>query len=391
MPSIFKIALPALAVAGTAFAADCSTTATATIQNAGDATGLASCSTFSGSIAIATGTTDDIVLNGVKKITGNLIASSNSNMRRVSADSLETIDGDFQLDGLTRLVGVDMPKLKSVDSIKFNALPNLQQLGFTGEINKAGRVDIQNTALRSLKGINIEQVDQVTIANNGYIDEVSMKLGNVSKALDISFNNQNVKVNLPNLIWARNLTFRFCGSVAVPSLQTVNGSFGLYNNGFDSFAASNLTNVGSALVVVANNQLSNITFPQLTKITDNLQIANNSKLIEITGFPQLVSIGGSFDISGNMTDVETPKLNSVSGTFNLQSSGNVTETCATYKSLKDKKLIEGKYTCVGTVVDPGQQGHNPTSQTGGNKASAASSSAVNGALGLAALAAVLLF
>lgn len=283
-------------------AADCSTTATATIQNAGDATGLASCSTFSGSIAIATGTTDDIVLNGVKKITGNLIASSNSNMRRVSADSLETIDGDFQLDGLTRLVGVDMPKLKSVDSIKFNALPNLQQLGFTGEINKAGRVDIQNTALRSLKGINIEQVDQVTIANNGYIDEVSMKLGNVSKALDISFNNQNVKVNLPNLIWARNLTFRFCGSVAVPSLQTVNGSFGLYNNGFDSFAASNLTNVGSALVVVANNQLSNITFPQLTKITDNLQIANNSKLIEITGFPQLVSIGGSFDISGNMTE-----------------------------------------------------------------------------------------
>lgn len=87
--------------------------------------------------------------------------------------------------------------------------------------------------------------------------------------------------------------------------------------------------------------------------------------------------------------VETPKLNSVSGTFNLQSTGNVTETCATYQSLKDKKLIEGKYKCVGTVVDPGQQGHNPTSQNGSK--SGASSSAVNGALGLAALAAVLLF
>lgn len=223
-------------------------------------------------------------------------------MKRISADSLETIDGDLDLDGLTRLFGIDMPKLKNVDSIKFNALPNLQQLGFTAEVNKADSVRIENTALRSLKGINIEKADNVFIANNGYIDEISMKLGNVSKALDISFNNENVKVALPNLIWASNLTFRFCGSVEVPSLETLNGSLGLYNNGFESFSAPNLTSIGAALAMVANDNLSNVTFPQLTKITDNLQIANNSKLIEITGYPELVNIGGSFDISGNMTE-----------------------------------------------------------------------------------------
>lgn len=281
--------------------AACSVSATTTLQNAGDATALATCSTFTGNIAIATGTTDDIAINGVKKITGDLIASSNDNMKQISASDLVTLDGAMNLNGLTSLYALNFPKLKTVDSIKWQALPNLQDIGFTAEVTKADKVDIQNTALRSLKGINIEQADEIFIANNGYIDDISMQLGNVSTSLTLADNNEAVKVQLPNLIWASNLTFRFCGSVSVPSLETLNGSLGLYNNGFDTFSAPNLTTVGEAVAIVANDQLKNISFPQLTKISGNLQIANNSKLIEIDGFPQLKSIGGAFDMSGNFT------------------------------------------------------------------------------------------
>jgi len=391
MPSLLKFALPALAAVSGALA-DCSASATLTVQNAGDATAIASCSTYSGSIAIATGTTDDIVLSGVKKITGNLFASDNKAMKRISASDLETLDGELHLDGLTALRAVDMPKLKTIDSIKWNALPNLQTLGFTAEVEQAKKVDIQNTGLRSLKGINIQKVDTVFIANNGYIDTIAMQLGNVSTSLTLADNNKDVKVQLPNLIWASNLTFRFCGSVEVPSLKTLNGSLGLYNNGFKSFSAPNLTSVGQALAFVANDQLSNLTFPLLKKIQGNLQIANNSALQTIDGFPNLESISGAFDLSGNMSDVETPKLNDVAGAFNLQSTDNVTAACAFYQPLKDKKLIRGGFFCRGKVADPGQQGHKPTDQSGTGKKSsgASSSSAVNGALGLAALAAVLL-
>ncbi|KAF1849877.1 uncharacterized protein K460DRAFT_411682 [Cucurbitaria berberidis CBS 394.84] len=391
MPSLLRLVLPALAAVSTAYAASCTVSATTTIQNAGDATGLASCSTFSGSIAIATGTTDDIALDGIKKLSGNLIATNNANMKRLSAANLETLDGEMRLDGLTRLYGVDFPKLKNIDSIKWNALPNLQTIGFTAEVEQAKKLDIQNTGLRSLKGINIEEVKTLFIANNGYINEFSMQLGNVSDSLTLADNNVNVKVELPNLIWATNLTFRFCGSVSVPSLKTLNGSLGLYNNGFESFSAPNLTSVGEALAIVANDKLSNITFPMLTKITDNLQIANNSQLAEIQAFPELKSIGGAFDISGNESKVETPKLESVKGAFNLQSTDNITEACDFYKSLQQKKWLQGKYFCRGKVEDPGTAGHTPKDQSGSSKKSAATSlSAVNGALGLAAMAAVLL-
>jgi hypothetical protein len=282
--------------------ASCSVSATTTIQNAGDASAIASCSTFSGNIAIATGTTDDISFPGVKKIKGDLIADTATELKQISASDLEELDGEMMLNDLTRLNAVNFPKLKAIDSIKWNALPALQEIGFTGEVTKANKVDIQNTALRSLKGINIEEVDTVFIANNGYIDEISMQLGNVSTSLTLADNNEAVKVELPNLIWASNLTFRFCGSVSVPSLERLNGSLGLYNNGFESFSAPNLTSVGEAVALVANENLSNVSFPALTKISGNLQIANNSKLIEIDGYPVLKSIGGAFDMSGNFTE-----------------------------------------------------------------------------------------
>jgi len=394
MPSFLKIALPALALTGSAFAQSsnsCSASATKTIQNAGDATALSACSTYSGSIAVATGATEDIALNGIKKITGDLVADGNANIRRLSADSLEQLEGAMTLNGLTRLVGVDFPKLKKVETIKWSALPNLQTIGFTAEVTEADTVQIENTALRSLKGINIEKVDTLFIANNGQITEVNMQLGNVSDALTFANNNNALAITLPNLIWATNLTFRFVGSLKMPSLESTNGSLGLYNNGFESFSAPNLTTVGEALAIVANDQVSNISFPLLTKINDNLQIANNTNLTDIDGFPLLKSIGGAFDISGNMSNVETPALESVKGTFNLQSTSNVTETCAFYEPLKKKDWIEGKFFCKGKLVDPGQQGSKPTEQDGNSKTGAATSlSAVNGALGLAAMAAVFL-
>jgi hypothetical protein len=390
MPALYKTVLPALAMAGSAYAA-CSATSTVVIQNQGDATALASCSTYSGSIAVATSTTDDISLDGIKTLKGNLVVKDNSQMKRLSASQLETLDGEMELDGATQLFTVDFPKLKAIDSIKWNALPNLLNLGFTAEVEKADKIDIQNTALRSLKGINIEQVDTMFIANNGFINDIDMQLGNVSDSLTFADNNEDVKVNLPNLIWATNMTFRFCGSVSMPSLETLNGSLGLYNNGFESFSAPNLTSIGQALALVANEKLSNLTFPMLQKINGNLQIANNTKLDKVEGFPALERIGASFDISGNMSTVETEKLNFVKGAFNLQSTGNVSESCDFYKALKDKKIIGGKYFCRGKVEDPGEAGHKPTDQDGSKKASSATTlSAVNGAFGLAAMAAVFL-
>lgn len=390
MRSIMKTVLPVLAVTGSAFAA-CSVSGTTTIQNAGDATAMASCKTFTGNIAIATDTSDDLSFDGMERLNGDLIGVEAPNVKRISANKLNQIDGEMYLMGLTRLYTLEFPSLKSVGSLRWNALPVLNTLGFTAEVTQAKSIYIENTALRSLDGINLAEAETVFIANNGFITSVDMDLGNVTNALTFANNNEALAINLPNLTWASNLTFRFVGSLEMPLLKTLNGSLGLYNNGFLNFSAPSLTKVGDALAIVANEQLNNLTFPLLTTVSANIQIANNSKIEKIDGFSALKRVGSAFDMSGNFTEVSTPQLNDVRGTFNIQSSENITESCNFYKNLKSKKLIAGSYKCDGTLSNPGMQGTSGGTSTADKKGAATTLSAVNGALGLAAMAAVFLF
>ncbi|KAH7389574.1 hypothetical protein DE146DRAFT_701007 [Phaeosphaeria sp. MPI-PUGE-AT-0046c] len=386
MPSMMKFVLPVLAAAGAA-QAECSVSATTTIQNQGDVAAMTTCSTFSGSIAIATGTTDDIAIGGIKHLAGNLVAPANSNIKRIGASDLVNITGEMNFDGLTSLRGVDFPVLKNVSSIKWNALPVLQNIGFTASVEAAKKISIENTGVRTLEGINIVMADTIKVANNPYINKIQMQLGNVSNALDFSDNNKDVEIELTNLIWATNLTFRSVGSISLPSLTKLNGSLGIYTSGFESFAAPNLTEVAKALAIVGNDKMSNLSLPLLAKVSENLQVANNSALEEVQ-LPKLESIRGAFDISGNMSKVETPNLKSVSGAFNLQTSSEF--DCKFFQNLKNKKLIEGKYYCNGSLSNPDVAGGStPKGQTG-NKSAASTISTANAALGLAAMAAIFL-
>ncbi|ORY09375.1 hypothetical protein BCR34DRAFT_589356 [Clohesyomyces aquaticus] len=395
MSSMMRFVLPALAAASTAYAASCSVSATTTLQNSGDATALASCKTFSGSITIATGTTDPIDLSGIQKIDGDLVIKNNSGIQQISSTSLTEIAGVFNLDTVQVLNQVNFPKLATVESLKWNALPNLQNLNFDNQITKASVIDIQNTQLQTLKGINVATIDTLYIANNRYIGDIAMQLGNVTKSLTLEANNPEVNVTFSNLIWAFNMTFRNCSSISIPSLESLNGSMGFYGNVITGFNAPNLTKVGGALAFVSNTELTNISLPLLTEVSANLQIANNTKLQKVDGLPALKTIGGALDFNGNMSEIAIPSLNDVKGAFNLQSTGNVQDTCDNFfKPLKSKGKIQGKFVCVGSVAKPGGEGSTPSvtgTGAGAKKTGAASSLNAPGgaAVGLMGLAAAL--
>lgn len=376
MSPLIRLALPVLAVAGSAYAA-CSASATMTIQNSGDASAIATCKTFTGDIAIQTDAPGPIAIDGVQKIDGSLIVKDNSDLQQISADSLESISKDFTLSEVQRLNAVNFPKLKTVGALRWIGLPNLQNLGFDAEITKADVINIENTQLQSLEGINVETIKSMFVANNLYINSVDMQLGNVSESLTLSTNNPEVNVTFPNLMWAFNITFRNCSSVEVPSLERLNHSLNLIGNVFESFSAPNLTEVGGALAIASNFELKNISFPLLTEIGANLQIANNTKLSQIVGLPKLKSVGGALDMNGNITKIDLKALSDVRGAFNIQSTGDIQETCDnTFKPMKGKGKIQGEYKCVGEVADPGGEGHNPT-KTGGQPQKTGAASALD--------------
>jgi len=375
--SVLKYIVPALAVAGRA-AAQCSA-ATTTIQNAGDASALASCKTFTGTIAIATGTTDQIALDGISVIKGSLIADNVTAITQLSADSLITITDTFGLSDMTVLSTLSFPQLTNVDTIDWIALPALQGLSFTSGVETASTVSIQNTQLNTLDGINLQVVDTFMIANNPYLEDITMQLGNITTSLTIEANGRNVSAIFPNLDWAFNITLRNVSTVSIPSLGSVNGSMGFYSNEFMTVNAPNITTVGGSLSFVSNIDLTNVTMPELTTIGGGFQIANNTQYKIVNAFPKLATVGGALDFYGNFTSVLLPALSDVRGAFNLQSSGDISSDCSTFQSLSGtNNVIKGTFTCAGEQKKPGSSGSSVTSTSSSSSSTSTASGSASG-------------
>jgi len=230
-----------------------------------------------------------------------LTADNVTQLTGLTSGTLETISDSFTLNGLTILTTLNFPRLTQVGTLDWTALPALQGLSFTTGIQEAGVVSIQNTQLNTLDGINLQMVDSMTIANNPYLNDINMQLGNITQALILEANGRNVSATFPNLEWAFNMTFRNVSSVSIPSLAAVNGSVGFYANFFDSIAGPNLTTVGGSLSFVSNEDMTNLSFPALTTVNGGLQVANNTKLENVDGFPALKTVGGALDFNGNFT------------------------------------------------------------------------------------------
>ncbi|GAB7342070.1 hypothetical protein MBLNU457_g0352t1 [Dothideomycetes sp. NU457] len=381
--SVVKYIVPALAALGGVAAQSSNTcsAATTTIQNNGDASNVARCTTFTGSIAIATGTTGDISLNGLQTIQGSLIANNVTGMTSLSGSTLQTITDSFSLQSLTILTTLNFPQLTNVQTIDWNVLNALQYLSFgTQGVQEASSVSIQDTQLNSLNGINLQEVDTMFIANNNYLNEINMQLGNITQALTLQSNGRNVSATFPNLIWAYNMTIRNVTTFSSPSLASLNGSFGFYSNEVSSINAPNLTTVGGALSFVSNTDLTSLSMPMLRTVNGGLQVANNTEL-DTVSFPMLRTIGGALDFNGNFSNVSLPALTDVKGAFNLQSSADISNICSNFRSLSGQNnVIKGTFTCAGEQSHPGGAGTKPSGTATGSGSSSSStgkSAAVN--------------
>jgi len=295
------------------FTAQCSNSATLTITASADASGLASCTTYSGSVAIPTGLSitpdgnghQQLSVDGVQKITGNLTVTDATILSSLTFGQLKSIGG-FELGGLTVLSELSFPQLTAVTALNFTALPALQQLSFGGTgISQAVSILITNTGLSSLQGINnLQEVTSFNVNNNQALQNISLQVTSIKGSLDIEANDGYVSgltTTFPMLETAQNMTFRNCSSVSLPSLANVTQDLGFYGNTMQSFAAPNLTTVGG-LIFVDNTDLTNISLPMLTSVNGSYQIANNTMLKTINGFTNLATIGGALDFNGNFTE-----------------------------------------------------------------------------------------
>lgn len=379
--AILTYLVPAVALASTALA-DCSNSATLTITKTADASQIASCTTYSGSIAIPTDLTDatdsnghnSLSVSGVQKIVGNVTINNAVNLASLSFSSLRSLTG-LQLGSLTVLSELSMPQIQTISQMNLTALPALQQFSFGNEgVTQSQSILITNTGLSSLQGLDqLETVDSFNVNNNAALQNISLQVSSIKNAINIAANDgyqSGLTTSFPLLQTAMNMTFRNCSSVSLPSLANVSQYLGFYGNTMENFAAPNLTTTGG-LVFVDNTELTNISVPALTSVNGSFLIANNTLLKKIDGVQKLSVVTASIDLNGNFSEVDLPSLSQVRGAFNLQTSAEF--DCTAFDAdKKSKGIIRGNYVCAGTQSKPGGAGTKPSGTSSGSKSSSTS-------------------
>jgi hypothetical protein len=229
-----------------------------------------------------------------------LVADGATNLTSLGGDSLQSIGGKFTLNNLQLLTTLSFPFLKSAGDLSFQGLPNLGSLGFSATIQSLTSLNIQNTFLGSLAGLNPQTISSIYIANNRMLQSLSFQVSSVSQSINVQSNGDQFNVQFPNLQTAQNITFRNCPTISIPSLMNVTGSLGFYENSLTTISAVNLTSVGQSLAITANPNLNNISFPAVTTIGGGFQVQNNTNLQQVT-VPNLQTIGGALDFYGGFT------------------------------------------------------------------------------------------
>jgi len=261
------------------------------------------------------------------------------------------------LNNLQLLNILSFPFLRSAGDLSFQGLPNLASLGFSATVSSLTSLNIQNTFLGSLNGLNPQTVSSIYVANNRMLQSLSFQVSSVSQSINVQSNGDQFNIQFPNLQTAQNITFRNCPTISIPSLKNVTGSLGFYENPLTTISADNLTSIGQSLAINANPNLNNVSFPVLTSIGGGFQVQNNTNLQEVS-VPNLKTIGGALDFYGGFTSVTLPALQDCHGGFNLQSSSS-SLSCSTFDGEHGmNSVIKGTYTCKADVSNPGNMGTN---------------------------------
>ncbi|ETN46664.1 uncharacterized protein HMPREF1541_00850 [Cyphellophora europaea CBS 101466] len=337
-----------------------------TITTSADAEPIANCETYSGDILISSDASGSIEINGVRAIDGNLSAESVPSLTSVSADALVIVRQTLSFSSCTILANLQFDQLNSVSDLDLVALPALQSLNFGTGVSQSYNVQIRDTALESLSGIELDFVRSLNVTNNRYLTSIDMNaLQNVTEFLEIAANGRDLAVSFPNLARVANLTASNISSLSIPSLIDVSGNLGIYFSSMESISAPNLTNVDVDLALVSNGRLASLDFPELQEIGGGFLIANNTDLLSVDGFDSLDTIYGALDFRGTFDNVTLPQLSGVYEGAKVESSTTDQSLCDVFDRAASRGIIRGGMTCRSNADTESTEGGGTSGTTSG--------------------------
>lgn len=343
-----------------------------------DVAKVAACETAIGDITFQGSSFGGLIdITGVRAVYGDLSVINATQATAFNAPTLQLVSGTLKLADNTILGSVNFAQLTTVGSLSYISLPALEHTGLTSGITSAELVEISDTGLTSLDGINVYKLKVFNVNNNGDISTINSGLQSVSDSLSIAYNSEQVEVTLDELTSANNIDLRKINSISASNLTTVNGSLSISSTKVDQIEFKGLESIGHSLTIDENENVEELDFPKLTSIGGAFEISENDKLRSFAGFPKLKTVGGSVNINGTFDNGTFDSLNRVDGGFTFLSDGDL--SCSAFDQLnKDGDIKGDKYACSGagssSSSSSSKKGNSHGSSSGSSDSSDSSSS-----------------
>ncbi|KAK0790721.1 cell wall protein Ecm33 [Friedmanniomyces endolithicus] len=312
--------------------------ATTTLRNIADVVAIATCTTYTGDIVVATDVAGISALLGVEEVIGSVIVANNSALTTISSDSLRSVSNDVILDTLPLLTNISLPMWSSVNTIVLNKIPAPNVINMQTTVQKVTNLYITDTTLETLFGLLLQTSR------------------NITQQATITNNSAQMTLTLPNLIYAYNMEITNASAIEMPVLQSINQNLDISYSAVQNLTLPVLSYVGGDLDVKDNSQLIGIEMPDLVNVQGNVEISGSPQLESLSGLSALSFIGKDLTLAGEFNDAHLLSLTAVGGNLSLTSTDD-TAPCADLP----KSLPKGTYTCSSTAAG-GQHKRTPLSK-----------------------------
>ncbi|KAF7554595.1 hypothetical protein G7Z17_g2752 [Cylindrodendrum hubeiense] len=261
------------------------------------------------------------------QVGGMMRIYSTYDLETLSFGGLNTVKGDFSVDGNEDLKELEMGTLTTA--------------------SKAFSIQ-ENSALESVSCPKLTTVKgDMTIFKNTALTYFELSALEYAGTISFTSNGDNPIVYFPYLSSlgtgndSATSTFEGVSEITFSSLRKVQGAFTFQSTELKDLTIPLIQLLNGSITVEDNPSLTTMALPRVTYVED-MFISGNDKLTNFTA--NALKTAGTISLKGPLTNVEFFGLEEVTGDFKV--SGDDSMDCSWFDD-NVKSIVKGKYTCVG--------------------------------------------
>ncbi|CDS05179.1 hypothetical protein LRAMOSA07708 [Lichtheimia ramosa] len=317
----------------------CSTDITGSGQ--GDLDAIKGCKTYKGTITMEKPPVDQLTLEGVESIQGNLILRGSDTLTSFRAPQLKSVKGELSISQHTRLERLDLGALTEVQSLTLSVLPVLEKIDFTAGLSQVDDLRIEDTRASNIGGLKLDKLHSFALTENTLMKKFELSAKEITGRLYVVGNNNEMEFDASQLASVQDATFRNLAKINLSGLSHVQSDISFHQNGFSDLHIDNVEDIGGTLAIANNDHLTETSFKKLSLINGALSIGNNTQLQSISGFPSLNAIHGTVDLAGSFDKYEFPQLQDVRGGMRIQTTSSSFNCPELEQKFKKSSVVKG--------------------------------------------------